>query len=352
MNYLIVDQLNKLIKQIKAEYLNAQLNNDIKETEVQTYRLKQTKRALSTILLLDLEIVSENDLKGIPGIGKGTLRRIKEILETGKLSELEYKYDSKRQTTISNIQELLKVIGIGDWLARKLVIDHNITTVDELKEAVTKGKIRVSRQVKLGLKYYDTLQKNIPRNEITQTEKYLTKKAAEIDPNLHILICGSYRRGLIVSGDIDVMIYHPDVKFVRQIYLIDYGPKSYLELFVDLLEKENFLLDHLSVSKMKYMGFCKYKSYPVRRIDIRFMPYNSIPSAMLYFTGPYELNQEMRERAKKRNMLLNEYGLFILDSQGNRFSVPINSEKDIFEELGMTYLTPIERESYSLKSIN
>jgi DNA polymerase beta len=157
----------------------------------------------------------------------------------------------------------------------------------------------------------------------------------------------------MISNDIDVMIYHPDVKFVRQIFKPEsYDLKSYLELFVDLLTKDGFLLDHLSVDKMKYMGFCKYKSYPVRRIDIRLMPHNSLSAAMLYFTGPAQLNEEMRLRAKKRNMLLNEYGLFLVDSHGNRISVPIHSEKDIFNELGMIYLTPKERQSYALKSKN
>ncbi|XWV25449.1 DNA polymerase family X [Tupanvirus deep ocean] len=47
-------------------------------------------------------------------------------------------------------------------------------------------------------------------------------------------------------------------------------------------------------------------------------------------------------------MLLNEYGLFLVDSQGNRISVPIHSERDIFLELGMDYLIPEERESYNL----
>ncbi len=55
----------------------------------------------------------------------------------------------------------------------------------------------------------------------------------------------------------------------------------------------------------------------------------------------------MRIRAKKRNMLLNEYGLFLLDSHGNRIPYPIHSERDVFEELGMVYLTPTERETYN-----
>ena len=373
MNALIVDQFNKLIKKIKANYLNAQLKNDIKEIDRQYYILKQTKRILNTLQSLDFQINSENDLKGIPGIGKGTLTRIKEILETGKLAEAAAKFEKDEELRIYGIKQLLKVIGVGDKLARKLVVEYGITNVDELKNAVTSGKIRVSPLVKIGLKYYGIVQKKIPRDEIKEVEKYLVKKATDVDPELHVMICGSYRRGMSYSGDIDVMIYHPDVKYVRQIYkLEDYGKiafqgkqlspptggfKSFLELFVDLLTKDGYLLDRMTISKMKYMGFCKAweifsqssesVSKPVRRIDILFMPYNSLPAAMLYFTGPGLLNEEMRIRAKKRNMTLNEYGLFILDSHGNYLPVPVHSEKDIFEEIGIKYLTPAERQGYA-----
>lgn len=349
MNALIIDQLNKLVKQIKAEELNALLDNNPKEAEIHSYRLKQMRKVLGTILSLGFEITSPDDLVGISGIGKGTLARVKEILETGHLAELDKKYEPEKQAKINSIWQLLNVIGIGDQLARRLVLEKGITNVVELRDAVDRGDIKVNYQVKLGLKYYESLQQKIPRAEITQTEKYLEKKASQVDRNLHLMICGSYRRGQQISGDIDVMLFHPDVKYVRQIYQADkYNLPHYLELFVQLLQNEGFLLESLSYSMMKYMGFCKYNKYPVRRIDIRFMPSGSLPAAMLYFTGPKQLNEEMRKRAKRMGMLLNEYGLFIVDSQGIRIPLPVHSEKDIFEELGMEYLTPMQRESYNL----
>ena len=353
MNNLIIDQFHKLIEQIRAEYLHAQIENDVKEIEMHSYRLKQTKRVLNILLSLDFEIKHPSDMSGIPGVGEGTIKRIKEILETGHIAGLNAKYyNPAMMAKINSIRELLAVIGVGEKLARTLVLEKNITNVDEFKKAVANKQIRVSRQVLLGLKYYDILKRNIPRTEIRQIEKYLSKKAKEIDANLDILICGSYRRGRAISGDIDVMIYHPDVKFVRQIYkLEELGIKPYLELFVELLNKEEFLLDYLSQDKMKYMGFCKAwdnfinpkLTLVARRIDILWMPCNSLPAAMLYFTGPAQFNRDIRKLAKQKHLHLNEYGLFIVNSCGNHIPVPIHGEKDIFNELGMKYLTPSER---------
>jgi DNA polymerase/3'-5' exonuclease PolX len=72
---------------------------------------------------------------------------------------------------------------------------------------------------------------------------------------------------------------------------------------------------------------------------------------MLYFTGPYELNTVMRYAAKKRGMLLNEYGLYKIDEKGNKTTLKMTSEEDVFKALGMSYLTPTEREAFSTGKI-
>lgn len=350
MNALIIEQFNELLKQTQAEYLNAQVENNIKEIKQYPFKIKALKKILSIIKSLDFEITNADELKEIPGIGAGALRRIKEILENGYLSELSNKYNKIKQNKINGIKELEKVIGIGNRIARKLVVDYHIMNVDQLKKAIKKGKVKVNDKILIGLKYYGIVQTNIPREEIIITEKYLQKVVHKIDPKLKIIICGSYRRGKSVSGDIDVLLYNPDFKYTKEIKNPKmYGLKPDLELLIKYLETESFLLDHLTDNnpEMKYMGFCKYKNFPVRRIDIRFIPYNSLYTAILYFTGPYELNEYMRSRAKKRGMILNEYGLYKLDENGNKLLIPIKSEKEVFEKLGMEYLTPEERESYS-----
>jgi DNA polymerase/3'-5' exonuclease PolX len=354
MNALVIDQFNQLIKQIEAEYLNAQVENDIKEVNMHKFRLQTVKKILGILRKLDFEITDPSDLKGIPGIGEGTIRRIKEILETGRLSEIKNKYSKSKQQKINSIQELEKVIGIGSSIAKKLVTQYNIRSIDELKKAIKNGKIKVNELVLLGLKYYGVVQGNIPRFEVMTIEKFLIKEAHKIDPGLEVMVCGSYRRGKVTSGDIDLLMYHPDVKTTKQII----HPKqtnldAYLEIYVNELTDNGFLLDHMTDKNynMKYMGFCKYKSYPVRRIDIRFVPYNSLPTAMLYFTGPYELNTIMRSAAKKRDMILNEYGLYKVDDNGIKNLIKTKSEADVFHILGMDYLTPEERESFSTGKI-
>lgn len=345
MNSLFISEFSALINQIKAEYLNAKMDNNLKEITMHEHRLKSVKKILNIIKKLDFEITDIADVKGIPGLGAGSIRRIDEILKTGKLSEIDQKYSEKKHKKILGIQELTKVIGIGDQFAKKLVTDYKITSVVELKKAYESGEIELSDQATLGLKYYGIVQGNIPRTEIASIEKYLITKVHKLSPDLDIIICGSYRRGKKTSGDVDVLLYSTKIKSPEQL-----NKSFYLELLVNDLTEDGFILDNLTNInyRIKYMGFCKYKNNPVRRIDIRFIPYNSIYTAELYFTGPDTLNTLMRNEAKKRNMKLNEYGLYMKNpSDGKIIQIKINSEADVFKKLNMKYLSPEEREQYS-----
>ena len=84
------------------------------------------------------------------------------------------------------------------------------------------------------------------------------------------------------------------------------------------------------------MGFSKLKNNHIRRIDIRYIPYESYYYALLYFTGSMELNKKMREIAKSKKLKLSEYGLF--DENDKKFKA--KSERDIFKKLGLEYLHP------------
>jgi len=350
MNRVFIDQFNLLINQIKAEFLNAQIENDIKEMRMHEFRLRNVKKVLNTIKKLDFEITDVADVKGISGVGAGTIRRIKEILDTGHLSELKAKYAAPKQKKIDSIQNLTKVIGIGPKTAKKLVIENKIHSVDDLIKAHKKGQIKLSGTILMGLKYYGIVQTDIPRSEIAAVETYVKKIAEAVDPDINIMICGSYRRGKKTSGDIDILMTHPEIKKIKHI-----GSPSYLDLLVEELKTEGFILDDLTDTNAKYMGFCAYKKNPVRRIDIRFVPFDSLYPAMVYFTGPLELNMIMREKAKKRKMLLNEYGLYKISMRNGDeefASIKISSEAKLFEKLGMKYLTPTQREDYAIGKKN
>ena len=106
-----------------------------------------------------------------------------------------------------------------------------------------------------------------------------------------------------------------------------------------LKSNEIFLTDELGRGEDKFIGVCVDSKGIHRRIDFEFCrDYNSFPYDLLYFTGSQQLNMEMRLVAKEKGMLLNQKGLF-----KNNKIIPVKSEKEIFEQLGMMYLKPEER---------
>lgn len=348
MNKDIIDQFELLKKRRKSEYLNAILSNNSDEATKKQFSLKSIDKALSVLKKLDFKITNPSILSPIPGIGKRTIDRITEILEKGYLSELKIDNKISQQSKIETIQELDSVIGIGSNTAKKLVLEHGITSIAELKEAVKNGKVKVPNIVQLGLKYYGIVKASIPRSEIRLIEKFLISETKKIDRKLTAVICGSYRRGKPTSGDIDVLLYHPEVKTVKDMISTS-DSLNYSDRYIRHLTSLGFILDHIThkTFSKKYMGFCRYHDYPVRRIDIRYMPYQSVAAAMLHSTGPHELNVIMRNKAKARNMKLNEYNLFRIDVNDNPIPINPTSEKQIFQILGMKYLSPQERETFS-----
>jgi len=339
-NKNIITELDKLVEQIKYDIDNPSPSLTKKEKIGNMYRLRNIINAINIIKKYPKQIKSGNDLIDIDGIGKGIIKRIDEILSNGNLKEITIK--NKEKQNMKYIEELQKIIGIGRKTAYDLVMNNNITSIDELVKLHKNGKIKLSDNILIGLKYYNIYKTNIPRDEIDKIYKYIISVSNKLDTNINITICGSYRRGKSSSNDIDVLMTHKNIKTESDIKL----KQNYLHQLVTILKNNKFLVDDITFDKYeyKYMGFSKFKNNPVRRIDIRYVPYNSYYSAMLYFTGSGEFNSKMRHIAKMLGFKLNEYGLYKNNNKNNKLkSLKINSEKDIFDYLDMEYLEPHQR---------
>ena len=310
MNDNIINLLKLYLDQIKAE--NAII-----------YKINAIANLIKIIKKYPKEIKNGEELKDIKGVGKGSIEKINEIIKTGTLSYLYLDY----QNTNNVVNELTEVVGIGPVIANKLIQKYKIKSLNELIKKVNSGEIKVNDKIKLGLKYAGKFKGNIPRQHIDDMQDYLKQF------NPHIVICGSYRRGLEYSSDIDVLLYNRDL-----LTMDDVKKSNMLNDYVQLLTKNKFIVDNITNNNVtKYMGFAKWKN-TIRRIDVRLIPYESIFPALVYFTGSYELNRIMRRQAKVLGYKLNEYGLY----KNNKF-IYITSEKELFKKLDMKYLRPTER---------
>lgn len=337
LNHKLLQEFNNLIKQIEYDIDHTVSKKDKLKN---MFRLKHIKHAIKVIALFPEKIVSSTQLKDKKGIGKGIMARIDEILKTGKLGEITITHQSDKY--LANVSELEQVYGIGRAKALELITVYNIKSVDDLKHAIKHHQIELSENILTGLKYYGVYRQQIPRVEVLEYDKIIHEQLFQIDSRLIGIICGSYRRLAKESNDIDFLIVHPDVITMKQLTEHFINDNNYLSMFVNKLIKSKIIVDSLTGTdtKTKFMGFCKLPSKYVRRIDIRFIPYESYYTALLYFTGSGEFNRKMRHIAIQMNYKLNEYGLYKIDKNDKLKKIPINSEKDVFQYLNMDYLEP------------
>lgn len=310
---LIIFNLEKL----KKNYLG----NDKK------WNLISLSKAIENIKNYNGEIISGDQMRNkIKGIGEKISKRIDEILKNGCL-ELDSSDDIN-----NSIENILQITGVGIVTAKKW-ISLGITDIEKLKSAIKENKIKTTHHINIGIKYYEDIKKKIPKQEIDKINNFLLI-IKEIDNELIYEICGSYRRGLLESGDIDVLISNPK-------FYINIDKKKYLEKIVKKLVDINFIIDKITLKgNTKFMGICKLNNSIPRRIDIRVVDYCSYYTSLLYFTGNRNFNIYLRNLALKNNYSINEY--FITDNTNNTL-ISLNSEKEIFDILKIPYLIPSER---------
>ena len=309
------ENLDKVITIMKALEKHYKANHD-------TFRLKtylQVNKALRN-LKTDEDLDPVN-LKSVKGIGKGTVDRIKEIIDTGKLDEYE-KIKNKK----SPIEEFLKIHGVGKQHAKKL-LDAGFKSVEELKQCNVQDYLN-DTQIK-GLKWFDDIQERISYEEIQKHERYLKSVLKKIDKSSELTIAGSYRRKRPDSGDIDL--------------LLKADKKTTYNAFIDTLKKDDYLVEDLARGSKKYMGMGKgIDTDSCRRIDIMYTKPEEYPFAVLYFTGSGDFNVRMRDDALKMGYTMNEYSIKHTDTK-QIVDKKFTTEKEIFDFLGYQYLNPEDR---------
>ena len=345
MNQLVINNLQNLIDFVNNQIINLRSQGNLKDVKPLQFKVRNFVKAIKLIKLYKEEITSGEQLRDIKGIGDGIIKRVDEIINTGKLSEIngDIKLDPKIETKTSKLKNLQRITGVGPVKAKKL-LDDGFTLESILKDYQNKvnlDDILTHHQI-LGVRYFKDLESRIPYSEIQKIEKYIKQICSEIDQNLNLTICGSYRRKQNTSGDIDILITHKDIKTNKDIENVDI---NYLEKLIKVLKSKKFLVDHLTIKgNTKYMGFCRFQDNPARRIDIRLIPTSCYSAALLYFTGSGEFNKNMRTYALKSGYTINEYGIYKLKNDKTKgLKIKCDLEEDIFKLLNIDYVLPEKR---------
>ncbi|KAG8674676.1 hypothetical protein FPOAC2_00709 [Fusarium poae] len=313
------------------------------------WRSTAYRKVISTLKRQETKITSAEEAQQLPNVGPRLAQKIEEIVTTDRLQRLEY---AQKEPMDEALQLFLGIYSVGNSQAQRWLA-QGFRTLEDLK-----ANAKRSPNQSLGIDHYDDLNTRIPRHEVEALGIVVKRAAQRIDPEVELIIGGSYRRGAKTSGDIDFIITKSNTKSSADL-------RPFLDSLVQRLETEGFLVARLASSRSasdgsKWHGCCvlpringfsddDYK--PVwRRIDFLLVPESERGAALLYFTGNDIFNRSMRLLASKKGMRLNQRGLYKDVMRGpQRVKITDGEliegrdEQRIFDILGVKWREPQER---------
>ncbi|HUY00006.1 MAG TPA: DNA polymerase/3'-5' exonuclease PolX [Candidatus Deferrimicrobium sp.] len=281
------------------------------------------RRAARTIESLSQNIAEVLGKEKLPGIGKALEEKIKELVTTGKL---EYYEELKKQIP-PLLLKMIQIPEIGPKTAKLLYDSLHLKSLDDLEKAAQSH--RIQRIKGIGPKTELTILKNIknikkPQRTLLGTilpiADEIIKKLKELKEVKQISVAGSIRRKKDTIRDIDILVTSDKSEKVMQVF-------TSLEMIKEVSLK----------GPTKSTVIVKKDI----QVDLRVVEDDSFGAALQYFTGSKEHNVVLRTIASQMGYKLNEYGLFLKDTDEK---VAGKTEEEIYKVLGMEWMPPELRE--------
>lgn len=304
---------------------NLKILHDYEKYNKNYFKSRAYLKVIKNLSIYDKPIKNIKDMENIEGVGDKIKAKVEELIEKGKIAEIE---SIKKKKDFDISKTLLNIYGIGPAKANELINKHNIESLDDL----VKNQHLLNEKQLIGLKYYKDLIQRIPAPEVKKHEKIFMKEINKLYKGTEVDFVGSYRRGHVFVGDIDVLIKKNSV--------------FNLKVFINYLLSKEYIIDILALGNSKFMGIVKVRpDLPARRMDILVAEPDKYYFALLYFTGPAKFNVELRKHANKLGFSLSEHGLKKL-SDNKYIKDEFNSEEAILKYLDIPYISPNLRIKY------
>lgn len=290
------------------------------------FRIRAYRRAAQNIegLPQSIEEIPKEELLNVPGIGHDLAGKIEEYIKTGKMQAHE---DLKKEIpegllTLLSVPSLgpktskllydkLKVKNLNDL--EKLAKEHKLSSLPGIKEKTEENILKGIEMIKRGRERQPIGRVLSIANDIVE---HLKKKA----PVQKIDLAGSLRRWKDTIKDIDILATSDN-------------PKEVMKVFVHLPHVKDILMHGPTKSTVII--------HEDLQVDLRVVEKGSYGAALAYFTGSKAHNIRLREMAMKKDLKINEYGIFL---EKDNKKVGGEKEEDVYRILGLPFIPPELRE--------
>ena len=300
-----------------------------------SFRIRSYRNAAQAIESLPQRVADlaqePKKLLEVPGIGKGMLANIQQILNEGRLethTELLKKYRP-------SMLDLLKVQGLGPKTIALIWSAYQICDVEGVEKLAREGKIRElprmgeKQEQKLlkALEDYKRIGGRFLLDSAEQLAGKLVEHLSQVPGIEKITPAGSLRRGKETVGDLDVLVTG---KGCLQ------GESR--QKMVEHLLRFPGLMEVIAQGENKI----SFRQRSGIQVDVRMLPPESFGAAMQYFTGSKAHNVALRQRALKMGFTLSEYSLATLEGEE---PVAGKTEDEIYAKLKLDFIPPELREN-------
>jgi len=274
-----------------------------------------------------LASMSQEEIAALRGIGEGTARKVRELIDTGRIARL----DRLRADFPPAFQELTRVPGIGPKTALALRDHLGVRSVADLEAAVAAQAVRTVPG--LGVKTEENLARALERLGPSGKERRspvadalrvagdVTAALASVPGVERAEAMGSLRRFRETIGDVDVVAVAAS------------DPEAVMARFTSLPIAAEVLASGATKSAIITSSGIQ--------VDLRVVEPHQYGSAALYFTGSKAHNIRLRQLAIEKGWTLSEYGL--ADAASGRVLASA-TEEEIYVALGLQWVPPELRE--------
>ena len=261
-------------------------------------------------------------LEEIPGIGADLAAKIRTIVDTGRLPQLE----ELQQQVPAGVLSMLRIGGLGPKKAHALFHELGIINLEMLKAAAEAGQIAKlkgfgAKTEKLILEGLQNVEQAGERSLIDAAKQQSDEIREALSKVAGVSQCeaaGSVRRRRDSIGDLDLLVTS-----------------------TNSAAPMDALAAHPLVEKVQSRGDTKQhvRLKSGLELDLRVVPEESFGAALQYFTGSKAHNIAIRRRAQERGLKINEYGVFRGET-----SIAGRTEEEVYAAVGLPWIPPELRE--------
>jgi DNA polymerase (family 10) len=288
---------------------------------IRSYRL--AGESLQTLTRDLTEMVRRGeDFRELPGVGTGIAAKLQELVATGGCA-----YHQELLTEVpAGLLELLRLPGLGPKGVSLVWRKLGVASAEDLEKAIADGRFRSlpgmkekkEAKIRKGLEDRRRTQRRFLLPEVEAVVARLTRYL-EGQGAARVEAVGSFRRRRESIGDLDLIVLG-DARALSEAFV------AYPDV------KEVLASGDAKSSVVLGSGL---------QVDLRPFAPESLGTALQYFTGSREHNVRLRERAVRRGLKVNEYGVFRIDT-GERLAG--KTEEEVYAALGLGLIPPELRE--------